>query len=94
MLRPDCNSGTPIQRIIVGMGQHKTYERGPRWYALLLGFSVGILLVAGALYGMAHNSGGLMGARGLGKVLGLAFSSWPLQYGHTFGRENTGLELE
>jgi hypothetical protein len=53
------------------MGQHKSYDKERSWFQLLLRSLIGTLLVAACLYGMAYYSPGLIGAYGIGKVLGL-----------------------
>ena len=53
------------------MGQHKSYEKERTWLQLFLGALTGTLLVAACLYYYCHYSPGLIGAYGIGKVLGL-----------------------
>ena len=53
------------------MGQHKSYEKERSWFQLLLCFLAGTLLVAACLYYYYFRSPGLIGAYGIGKLLGL-----------------------
>jgi hypothetical protein len=62
------------------MGEHKSYERERGWTQLFLCFVSGTVLVAACLYAVAYYSPGLIGAHGIGKVLGLGliFMSAPI----------------
>jgi hypothetical protein len=52
------------------MGQHKSYEKDWDWFHLLLWFLAGTLLVAACLYYYQFYSRGVIGAYGVGKLLG------------------------
>jgi hypothetical protein len=73
----ECNrlclltTGERFRYIIRIMGQHKSYEKERSWFHVLLFFLAGSLLVAVSVYSMTYSSPGLIGAHGLGKVLGL-----------------------
>jgi len=52
------------------MGEHKSFEKDLSWFYLLLCFMAGIVVVSVCLYYYQFYSRGLIGAYGIGKLLG------------------------
>ena len=75
------------------MGQHKSYEKERSWFQLLLCFLAGTLLVAACLYYYHFYSPGLIGAYGIGKLLGLGLLFMAAPIWAYVGRENVDPEI-